>query len=1457
MTIFKKIFFFIFGVLFSQFLFSDNVIIEHYTVDDGLLHENINCIVKSSDGFIWLGTWHGLCSFDGKEMKSYNSSNRFQLDVPPRKIQDILEDSFGNLWLKTIDHKIYVFDKKHERFHSILKYLNKDISVNSQIIKISATENGSFLLLTKDKDLLLAKPQPNAVPEIKLLYKSDNKSFDSKLRKNILKENNEALNWIGMDFSIYSLDKSHWKINESSTFITDKLNKDECSSVFDGTDYIWIGCHNGLVYGVNKFTGETREYDGLRDRGAIQQISSKNDSLLYVNLKDKGIYSISITNNDIDLLNVNSSDIIHTEYDEYGLIWFLTDNDKVILYDTNSNNAKTYEFPILLPLNNRMIMQNGGETGMFFLTVSGQLYHYDRSRKEIVYLLKDSKYHSNEMGKFSDILFDENGTLWLSSYDDGLFQINFPNNNFKLINPVYDSSFMIGSANNSSIIKALFQDNNGDIWMSNRSSEVYRLSVNGITKNKFSAKNFNIGNVYHIMQDDEGTMWFSTKGQGLVSAKFDSNSELGFQFKRFLHDPDNTNSITSNDVYFSYQDTKGRMWVATFGGGLNLFQSNDTHSIFKHKINSFANYPDFGQYMEVRTIVEDKTGRIWVGTTDGLMSFDGDFKSANEVKFETYLNDFTVFNNDVYYLFRDKSDDVWVSIFGVGINRLKGYDHKRQQPVFETYGIRNGLNSDVVLTIKEDNSDNLWLSTERGISRLSKKSRLIRNFDKYDGLKDMSFVESSSLCLNDGNLWFGTLDGILSFCPDGIVNNNFDYPTYIVDVKVSNKDYDIWSNDSISVEYLDKIVLKHNQSMFSIEYAALNYSTQNHISYKYILEGFEKEWHEVGKNRVASFSNIPHGKYVFRVVTEDVTNPLLKSERSLQIQILPPWWKSNWAYFAYAILSIMLSYVILRLTLLFIKMKNDVYIEHALSDLKLKFFTNVSHELRTPLTLIQVPIEELKEEENLSEKGRKYISMVEKNATHMVDLVNQILDFRKIENNKMRLKISLIDLNQVCRSLYNEFVILSDENEISFDFSSEEEEIVLWADKDKLEIVIRNIISNAFKFTPIGGSILITTGKNSNNNTSYIRIDDSGVGIPENKIGDIFERYSQSNVLFKGTGIGLALSKELVTLHHGEIKVKSVQNEGSTFIVELPLGKEHFNEAEVDFYLSDIVYEPESDNEVDFALSSDSIEDKAIDNRERPVLLIVEDNKSLCNLLKLQLEDMYNIHIAHDGDEGFQKIHLYHPDIVITDQMMPKVGGLELLEQIREDFQVSHIPVIVLTAKNDDDARLKAFQLGANAYITKPFSKKHLIARIEQLLIERRKFRERLWNNEVEDTQVSSYGEFLIQKDVEFLDEVHRIIEENMNNSDFNIDVIAESLNISRSSFFKKLKSITGLSPIDLVREVRLSKAVDLIKKTDMTVTEIAFAVGFKDPGYFGKCFRKKFNLNPRDYANEYRTTNN
>ena len=1444
------------------------MIVRDYTIEDGLPHNTVHCAMKDTDGLMWFGTWYGLTSFDGVKFKTYNNRNDYFTDIPPNKVQVIIEANDSNLWVKTIDHKLYLFDKKNEHYYDVFNEIKKNYSVSPKsvspkIIKIQKTESGDLLLLTKDKDLLQASSEGNGKMKVNLLYDSQS-TREHKLMNNLLNEDKNYINWIGLDYKIISCKKGDILKSKPSDFVLKKIDptsKQEFTCAFLYDKMLWLGDSKGSIYKIDYSNGAIIKKTLLPGTNSIQDIISSNGKTFFISISNKGIYEYNDQTSDFArVIPFSGNFIVSCSYvDSYDKLWVELNQSLLIYYDPFNKSVKHFTLPTG-KVNKALKFQDGKELGMFFLTSSGDVAHFDRSQATISLLNEQKELLQNgEKKLFFDILLDKDNILWLTSTGNGIFSISFPKQQFNL----FQLPGTGRSLKNDYAVKTMFQARNGDIWVANRQAEVYQLDRNGNTKKIFSDKNYSIGNVYHIMEDRKGNLWFSTKGNGLVRAELNSGSPLGYSFTRFVYDERNPSSISGNDVYYTFQDSRNRIWVALFGGGLNLIDQSKGQITFKNKFNSFIRYPKYGLYMEVRNITEDKSGRIWVGTSDGLMSFDSHFKDPDQIDFEIYRNEMVgsnISDNDIYVLYKDANSQIWVSVFGGGLNKLISYDEKTKIPTFKTYGLKEGLKSEVVLSIVEDNDNTLWLATENSISRFDRTTETFRNFDQYDGFISVQMEESSALKTLSGDLWFGNQKGILEFNPQKIETYNCNYKTLIVDFQVSNRDLRSFKDDPIlkeSIRYVHSITLKHNQSTFTLEFAALNYYNQNRVSYKYILEGFEKEWHINSKNRIASYPNVPHGKYLFRVQAIDEANASLKSERTLEIIILPPWYLTWWAYIIYSILGLLLIYAAIKGVLFYIRMRNEVYIEQRVSDLKIKFFTNISHELRTPLTLIMGPIQELKQKQQLTEKGKQYIALIEKSANQMLQLVNQILDFRKIQNGKMILHVSQFDLNDLIESFYKEFVVMSEESDINFTFQLADDDIRLWADKEKLETVIRNILSNAFKFTKAGGSIFISTGFTEDKSSCFIKVEDTGVGIPQNKLSEIFERFSQADnsrdAYFPGSGIGLALSKEIINLHHGTITADGKPEVGSVFTVELLMGKNHYKPSEVIFYVGDTVSENHSDEPDNETTIDEDLSDETGSNL--PSLLVVEDNKDLCELLKLQLEDKYNVHVANNGVDGLKKIHHYHPDIVVTDQMMPEMSGMEMLEQVRKDFQISHIPVIILTAKNDEESKIKAISMGANAYITKPFSKEYLIARVEQLLTERKFFRQKIWKQEESENleHNDSYETYLVKKDVQLLEKIHQVIEENLHNSDYNIDAIAENLGLSRSAFFKKLKSLTGLAPVDLVKEIRLNKSLELLKNTDMTISEIAFTVGFKEAGYYGKCFRKKYNQTPTEYMNKFR----
>ncbi|MDL2243703.1 response regulator [Bacteroidales bacterium OttesenSCG-928-J19] len=1442
-----------------------SLIVEHFSEKNGLPTNAVNVSIKGSDGFLWFGTWHGLSSFDGQKFRHYHSWDGVSPNIPPRKIQDIVEDKNGFLWIKTNDNKLFIFDKIQEKYYLGHDEI-KDYSSNTQIIRMKNTPDQEVLLLTKTKNLLCAFMEENGETIIRPLYDSsaDINLFNSKLKYNILTETADYIAWIGMNNQFFYYPKSETLKEKAENFITRQLplvGMKQFTCARDREDQILLGDKQGYLYLIDLTSGVVRKHKPTDGNGSILDLFPGSSGKVYLVIEKQGVYEYDPeTKRSEKLFLPIDTELIGdiVEDQKQGLIFHEKPN-AVIFYDPVTKTNRRFSSPAKTSL--EPFQYEEVEDLVFLRLPSGEVWIYDRE--------KETFSNINRMKEFSDIsetihfynlMLDDNRILWLSSSSSGVFRILSPQKQFRLQETTDFSEQNTPIEKSQKGVKGIFQSQNGDIWIGSRWGSLYKTDPEGQIEQEFSEKTGSyIGRVYHILEDDSGTLWFSTKGNGLVKAVPDANSQLGFRISHYASSQDIIESLSYSDVYYAYQDSRGRIWVGTHGGGVNLLWEENGQVTFKHKYNGFKQYPQHGMYMEVRNIIEDNQGRIWVGTTDGLLSFPVDFDQPEDIRFETYRGSelcSSMANNDIPVLFQDSKGDIWVSVFGGGLNKLEGYDEEKQCPILKTYGVNEGLSTDIILSIVEDDRNRLWLAGENGLSCFNKETGLFRNYDRYDGFPDISIEGNSALKTRSGEIWLGGTEGLLKFNPDEVETTKFESKTYIVDFRISNRDIRSFTDKPIidrSIKYIDEITLRHDQSMFAIEFATLNFYNQNRFFYKYILEGYEKEWHHTGNNRVASYTNIPPGDYTFRVQSIDGANPEYISEKSLSITVLPPWWMTWWAKCIYLLFGLALLIGLIRFSAVMVRMKNDVYIQQKLSELKIKFFTNISHELRTPLTLIKGPIQELKGSENLSEKEVQYVELMEKNTEQMLNLVNQILDFRKIQNEKMRLHVSLLNLNELLNTFRKEFQNLAEEKKINYTVLLTDEPVMLWADRERLEIVLRNILSNAFKFTPEGGYIFVSSDLSPDGKECHVRVEDSGIGFAHNDTQKLFERFSQGENTqtgyYTGTGIGLALSREIMLLHHGNIEAESNVDKGAVFTLVLQTGKDHFSTEEVDFYFSD----NDSPDTVGLDDKPMEEEEKKTHNENLPSVLLVEDNLDLCNLIKMQLEDRFNVYIANNGLEGLKKVHLYYPDIIVADQMMPEMDGLEMLREIRKDFNISHIPVIILTAKQDEKAKTEAINIGASAYITKPFSKDYLEAYLEQLLRERKLFRERLRSSREETEKNESYNQFLMKKDVQFMDDIYRIIEENMENLHFNIDTIASTLGLSRSAFFKKLKSLTGFAPIDLVKEVRLNKSVELIKTTDMSISEIAYAVGFKDSGYFGKCFRKKFDKTPREFMNEWR----
>lgn len=647
---------------------------------------------------------------------------------------------------------------------------------------------------------------------------------------------------------------------------------------------------------------------------------------------------------------------------------------------------------------------------------------------------------------------------------------------------------------------------------------------------------------------------------------------------------------------------------------------------------------------------------------------------------------------------------------------------------------------------------------------------------------------------------------------------------------------------------MPELVLSHHVNIFTIQYAALDMTGNENITYAYMLEGLDNTWKYVGGQRSVTYTNLKKGKYRLKIRSTNADGVWVENTRILPITILPSFWETGWAYFLYILSLCFFIAVFTYIFFVIYRLRNKVSMEQQIADIKLRFFTNISHELRTPLTLIIGPIEKILQKQ-LSQEIQDDLMLVKENTNRMLRLVNQLLDFRKVQNQKMKLKVSEVDLSVFIPFVMNNFKELSVRHHIDFCFETESEHLRIWIDQDKLETILFNLIANAFKFTPSGKSIVLTLKEEKNRVCIGVR--DEGVGIEQEKQNVIFSRFEtvmEKNLFnLPNTGIGLSLVKELVELHHGDIIVNSKIGQGTCFLVYFYKGKEHYSNEAVEWIVADF----------DKSTASDSIVQKVIQkesliNEDKPVLLLVEDNVELRAFMYNTFMEQFNILEAADGEEGMNIAIEHIPDMIITDLMMPKMDGIAMIKKLRNNMNTSHIMIIMLTAKADSETEFIALGEGADAYVTKPFSLNNLQVQVSNLLKRKVQLQE-YYNHHLLDNQKSKEPELKAERsfssnDKKFMHELIEFLNRNIDNNELLVDDLVSNFHMSRTVFFKKLKVLTGLSPVEFIREIRIKRAAELIKEDGYNMAQVAYMVGFNDPHYFSKCFKQVYNMTPTEY---------
>jgi len=1430
-------------------------VLKHYSTEQGLSHDGVLCITRDKDGFMWFGTWDGLNKFDGNTFTIYKSYPGDSSSLTNNKFRNIIEDKKGYLWVKTYDHNVYRFDKNTGKFLAI----NRRNNVRSlNISRIFLSDNGSAWLTTADKGLLHVVFSPSkSEPAVHHYTKSARAAFKLPSDSiNFFFEDNQTNAWVGTTAGLVRISSSSSEAGSpKSSARQPKVFSPQLSftCVAAQGKNLYFGTRDGRLVTFNTNSNQFLVRN-LCPGNPINALHVSRSRRLYATTSGQGLISMDLETLRPAIAGKQPGSAFFSIYeDRGGRIWLEPEKIGIVKYDPASNTFKTFsqkkDSHAVSPSNSYMVFEDPG--GKLWTRLKDGGFGYYSSREDKI------EYFYNEPGssdqQFSNIVTavypDHSGILWLATIDGGVNKITFPGNYFNqrlmVKNPVNKSQ---------NEVRVLFEDSRRRHWVGTKAGEL-SVFLNGKKQmNIFEGiEPSAIGKVYAIMEDSDGVVWLGTKGSGLLTATPLDASGTRYRLKRYLTDPDNPGSLNHNTVYSIVQDSRKRIWIGSFGGGINEAVKSPSGVYFRNKNDFFVSYPSRANY--IRHLCEDSTGKLWIATTNGLVIADtrnqklkASFKLIRKIPGDST----SLGNNEVQFIFRDRSNAMWLGTFGGGLNKLVS-DLRSETRKFRSYTQRDGLPNDVILSIAEDQSGKLWVATGKGLVRFDSKAGTFSNYDSYDGLGQAKFSEAAAFRSFTGDMYFGCLEGYISFNPYKVANKRIKAGMALTNIQLYNTDVipgAPGSPLSKSLNNTSHLELRYNQDVISIDYAVLDYRAGHKISYAYILRGYDKGWHIVGNQRKATYTNLPPGDYEFvvRSLNKDMFSNV--PEKSIRITVLPPPWLTVWAYLVYILVALALLEGARRVVVAMIRLRNKVIVEKKMTDLKLQFFTNISHELRTPLTLIVSPLDEISRTEQISDQGKHYLHTIRKNADRMIRFVNQLLDFRKVQSGKMRLDISQVDVVSLLRGIASHFDGLAKEKKITLSLDSDESTLLAWLDPGKIDIVVYNILSNAFKFSPPGGQITIHVAHKEEDRFEIL-IRDQGPGVPEDKLEEIFDLYyegdASSNKL-KGTGIGLALSSELIRAHKGHISASNNPEGGMTFTLSLWLGKDHFSEEEVNFVelespsphplYSEVEHVPAPVSEL---LSQD-------DYTERFHVLLVEDNVDLRTFMAGQLSTFCRVSQAGHGGEGLALVEMSMPDLIISDVMMPNMDGIQMLDQLKNSPATSHIPVILLTAKSSIEAQIEGLNYGADFYVTKPFDMQYLLALVRNFLKRRAQHVASLLADDKKVVTLQPDEILISSRDEEFVKQVIRIVETSMEDSNFNIDSVAEAVGFGRTTFYKKLKSLTGMAPVEFVREMRLKRSKQLLDAGEYTISEVAYMTGFKSSGYFSTCFREKFKQSPSAY---------
>jgi signal transduction histidine kinase/ligand-binding sensor domain-containing protein/DNA-binding response OmpR family regulator len=1352
---------------------------------------------------------------------SQNKFENFQFlgikeEISKRAVSAIVQDPHGFMWIGTNGAGLYKYDGVN--YISYEYDWKKSNSINSNLIYTIYVDTHNRIWVGTDEGLCLYNRNFDKFFSINLKKAFGTRQKSAISVKSIIEDNsgNLLLGTYGnglLILKLKTLEVTSVKsdLNFNNDYLINCFAKSKKGEIYLGTSF-GLKEFDAKTNKVNQVVLNSNNSKKIIPQSIESLLIDKNDDVWLGTIFD-GLIKISRIDN---LLIMNSFSISNKRIMSMidignNTIFCATENDGLILIDNNGNLLKKYV---------------------------------------------NSKFDSNSLSSNSiwSLYLDKDNRVWLGYYNKGVGVLDKLYKKFNVIESLVSNANSLQTSSVTGIVK----DNKGKLWISMDGGgvDIYD-SINKDFKhiNSFDKKHYsgiNTNDIQTVFIDSKQNIWLGSWNGGIYFLKSGTKNFINFNST-------NTKGLYSNRILSFSEDSKGIIWIGTFLKGLHYYDPRKNEFQW---CNSKPFLDHFLNISNIRKVLVDSDDTVWVGTTNGLykvitnkdMTFSvfsmKDKMSKNSKEHKSI--------HSILSLYESKNKTIWIGTDGAG---LFSYNQNNKQ--YKWYNNINGLNEKSVSSIIEYKDESIWISGRYGITKLELGLNKATNFTTEDGLLVNDFNYNS--VLKDGdNLYFGSYEGINYFNPNQISKTEKEPLLYLSDFKLFNKS--VSPNDKKSplskvISETNSITLNHAQSVFSIEYVGINYTYPGKNEYAYYLEGFENNWNYVGNKRSATYTNLESGDYVFKVKSSDRGGYWNKKPLELYIKILPPWWKTNLAYFSYLFLLIFSVIYLNRFYQNRFKEKQSIKFEREkaiqiekLNNKKLQFFTNISHEFRTPLTLIINPLEDIikNKSDALPVDIVNKLEIIHKSSDRLSRLINELMDFNKLQFNQVLLHAQQIEVISFTKDIVSYFDEEASSRRINLSLESNTEKLLDWLDPKMYEKIIFNIVSNAFKVTADEGSIKIQI--NAQQKLAYlpladinkkiesfeISVEDTGAGLDKKDISKIFDRFYQVNNLNKAyygsTGIGLEVVRGFVELHKGKIEVESELGVGTKFTVTFPLGKDFFNENEILNEEYQLKLSKKAKLEHHFNSSQTGIDHDEIVQERIHTILIVEDNTELRDYLKNELKKYYKVITAENGKKGFELALQKLPDLILTDVIMPVMNGLEMCKNIKGDLKTSHIPLLMLSAKAMIQDKLEGIDSGADIYLSKPFDMDILKSSLAQLITSRQLMFNKFYNGITKNAK-----EKTTTLDNDFIQKALKFINENMSESDLSVEVLASKVFLSRSQLYRKLKTLTGVSVNEFIRNVRLEKAKQLIEVGNNNINEISYKVGFNSPSYFTKCYKAKY----------------